>query len=210
MASASIRVLCVDDHRIVRDGIALIIGQEPDMEVVGSAATGHEAVALFRSQQPDVTLMDLRLGATSGVDAIREIRIHDPQARVVVLTMYEGDENIYRAHEAGAVTYLLKDTLAADLIRVVREVNAGRRPLMREIAARLARRAGRPALTAREVQVLDCMASGMRNKEIGTSLGIAEGTVQNHVKSIFAKLEVNDRNAAVYVAAQRGLVHIGQ
>ena len=209
MATSRIRVLCVDDHRIVRDGITLIIGQEPDMDVVGSAATGREAVALFRSHRPDVTLMDLRLGDASGVDAIREIRRHDPDARVVVLTMYEGDEDIYRAHEAGAITYLLKDTLAADLIRVVRQVHAGRRPLMPEIEARLAQRATRPALTAREIQVLELMAAGMRNKEIGTSLGIAEGTVQNHVKSIFAKLEVNDRNAAVYVAAHRGFVHIG-
>ena len=209
MNGSRIRVLCVDDHRIVRDGIALIIGQEPDMHVVGAAATGHEAVALFDSQRPDVTLMDLRLGETSGVDAIREIRSRSPEARIVVLTMYEGDEDIYRAHEAGAVTYLLKDTLASDLIRVLRLVHAGHRPLLPEIEARLARRATRRSLTARETQVLDLMAAGMRNKEIGTALGIAEGTVQNHAKSIFAKLSVNDRNAAVYVAARRGLVHFG-
>ena len=209
MNGSRIRVLCVDDHRIVRDGIALIIGQEPDMHVVGAAATGHEAVALFDRHQPDVTLMDLRLGETSGVDAIREIRSRSPEARIVVLTMYEGDEDIYRAHEAGAVTYLLKDTLASDLIRVLRLVHAGHRPLLPEIEARLALRATRPSLTARETQVLDLMAAGMRNKEIGTALGIAEGTVQNHAKSIFAKLSVNDRNAAVYVAARRGLVHLG-
>ena len=202
-------MLCVDDHRIVRDGIVLIIDQEPDMDVVGSATTGPEAVELFRRHRPDVTLMDLRLGDTSGVDAIREIRSFDAEARIVVLTMYEGDEDIYRAHEAGAVTYLLKDTLAADLIRVVRQVHAGGRPLMPEIEARLAQRATRPALTAREVQVLELMAAGVRNKEIAASLGIAEGTVQNHVKSIFTKLEVNDRNAAAYIAAQRGFVHIG-
>ena len=207
MERSRIRVLCVDDHPIVRDGIVLIIGQEPDMDVVGAAATGREAVTLFDTHRPDVTLMDLRLGETSGVDAIREIRSRCPEARIVVLTMYEGDEDIYRAHEAGAVTYLLKDTLASDLIRVLRLVHAGQRPLLPEIEARLARRATRRRLTARETQVLDLMAAGMRNKEIGAALGIAEGTVQNHAKSIFAKLSVNDRNAAVYVAARRGLVH---
>ena len=207
MEGSRIRVLCVDDHPIVRDGIVLIIGQEPDMDVVGAAATGREAVTLFDTHRPDVTLMDLRLGETSGVDAIREIRSRCPEARIVVLTMYEGDEDIYRAHEAGAVTYLLKDTLASDLIRVLRLVHAGQRPLLPEIEARLAQRASRRRLTARETQVLDLMAAGMRNKEIGAALGIAEGTVQNHAKSIFAKLSVNDRNAAVYVAARRGLVH---
>ena len=207
MEGSRIRVLCVDDHPIVRDGIVLIIGQEPDIDVVGAAATGREAVTLFDTHRPDVTLMDLRLGETSGVDAIREIRSRCPEARIVVLTMYEGDEDIYRAHEAGAVTYLLKDTLASDLIRVLRLVHAGQRPLLPEIEARLAQRASRRRLTARETQVLDLMAAGMRNKEIGAALGIAEGTVQNHAKSIFAKLSVNDRNAAVYVAARRGLVH---
>src|SRR5215471_13899902 len=142
--NGAIRVMCVEDHRIVRDGIALIINHEPDMEVVGSCATGEEAVALYQTCRPDVTLMDLRLGAMSGVDAIRAIRREDPGARIVVLTMYEGDEDIYRAHQAGATTYLLKDTLSADLIRVVREVHQGERPVMPVVEARLKERASAP------------------------------------------------------------------
>jgi DNA-binding NarL/FixJ family response regulator len=205
---ARIRVLCVDDHRIVREGLALIINHEPDMEVVGSAATGDEAVGLYRSSRPDVVLMDLRLGATSGVDAIRAICRDNPNARVVVLTMYEGDEDIYRAHEAGATTYLLKDTLSSDLIRVVRAVHAGERPVVPAVEARLAQRATMPTLTSREGEVLRLVSDGMRNKEIGATLSIAEGTVQIHVKNIFAKLGVNDRTSAVQVALRRGLVHM--
>lgn len=206
--SAPIRVLCVDDHRIVREGVALIIGQQPDMTVVGMAASGQEAVDLYEQCRPDVTLMDLRLGAMSGVDAIRTIRAKHPDARIVVLTMYEGDEDIYRAHEAGAMTYLLKDTLTDDLIRVVREVHAGKRPMMPAVEARLAERASQPTLTAREIEVIKLLAEGMRNKEIAAALGITEGTAQIHVKNIFAKLHVNDRTAALQVAIRRGLVHI--
>src|SRR3954468_356749 len=152
MPAESIRVMCVEDHRIVREGIALIINQEPDMEVVGACATGEEAVALFRSCRPDVTLMDLRLGRTSGVDAIKAIRREHPDARIVVLTMYEGDEDIFRAHEAGATTYLLKDTLSADLIRVVREVHAGKRPVLPEVQARLGRGAAGPPRRPRGIE----------------------------------------------------------
>jgi two-component system NarL family response regulator len=205
--SPPIRVLCVDDHRIVRDGLALIVGHEPDMEVVGSAASGEEALALYESCRPDVTLMDLRLGSMSGVDVIRAIRSKHPAARIVVLTMYEGDEDIYRAHEAGATTYLLKDTLSSNLIRVVRAVHAGERPIDPAIEARLAERASLPKLTSRENEVLRLLAEGLRNKEIATSLGIAEGTVQIHIKNIFVKLGVTDRLAAVQIAQRRGLVH---
>jgi two-component system NarL family response regulator len=206
--SDPIRVLCVDDHRIVREGVALIIGQQPDMRVVGLAATGQEAVELYEKCRPDITLMDLRLGAMSGVEAIKTIRSSHPDARIVVLTMYEGDEDIYRAHEAGAITYLLKDTLTDDLIRVIREVHAGKRPMMPAVEARLAQRATQPTLTAREIEVLRLLAEGMRNKEIAAALGITEGTAQIHVKNIFAKLHVNDRTAALQVAIRRGLVHI--
>src|SRR5687767_11973230 len=128
MTKSRIRILCTDDHQIVREGIALIINRQPDMQVVGSASSGEEAIALFRGLRPDVTLMDLQLGAMSGVDAIRAIRQEDAGARIVVLTVYQGDEDIYRALEAGASTYLLKDTLSADLIRVIRDVHAGRQP----------------------------------------------------------------------------------
>jgi DNA-binding NarL/FixJ family response regulator len=200
--------MCVEDHRIVREGIVLIINQEPDMEVVGACSSGDEAVSLYRECQPDVVLMDLRLGKTSGVDAIKAIRQIDPDARIVVLTMYEGDEDIFRAHQAGATTYLLKDTLSSDLIRVVRAVHAGERPVSPEIQARLAERAAAPKLTSREIEVLQLISEGLRNKEVGATLGIAEGTVQIHVKNIFGKLNVTDRTAAVQIAVRRGLIHM--
>ena len=198
-ARPAIRVMCVEDHRIVREGLALIINQEPDMTIVGACATGDEAVAMYRTAKPDVTLMDLRLGATSGVDAIKAIRKDDPNARIIVLTMYEGDEDIFRAHQAGATTYLLKDTLSSDLVRVVREVHGGQRPVLPEVQARLSERASMPTLTPREVEVLQLISQGLRNKEVGAMLGITEGTVQIHVKNIFAKLGVNDRTGAVPV-----------
>jgi DNA-binding NarL/FixJ family response regulator len=206
--NAQIGVLCVDDHRIVREGIALIIGRQPDMTVIGSAATGEEAVAHFRRHRPDVTLMDLQLGAMSGVDAIRAIRVLDPAARIVVLTMYQGDEDIHRALQAGATTYLLKDTLSDDLIRVVREVHAGEKPIGQDVQARLAERAAGPTLTPREIQVVELISRGMRNKEIAAALGITDETAQVHVKNILAKLKVQDRTAAINVALRRGIIHI--
>jgi RNA polymerase sigma factor (sigma-70 family) len=201
-------VLCVDDHRIVREGIGLIIARQADMEVVGSAATGEEAVLLFMRERPDVTLMDLQLPTMSGLDAIRAIRREDAEARIIVLTMYQGDEDIHRALSAGATTYLLKDTLSDDLIRFVREVHAGRSPIRADVKARLDERAGQPTLTPREVQVMELVYEGRRNKEIATLLGISEETVQVHLKNIFAKLKVGERTAAVNVALRRGIVHI--
>ena len=208
MADAPIRILCVDDHRIVREGLELIIAKQPDMRVAASAASGEESIALFRQHRPDVTLMDLQLGAMSGVDAIRAIRGEHPDARIVVLTMFQGDEDIFRALQAGAATYLLKDTLSDDLIRVVREVHAGRHPVPPEVEARLAERAAGPTLTPREVQVVGLIAEGMRNKEIAAALGISDETVQVHVKSIFWKLKVKDRSAAMNVALRRGIIHL--
>jgi two-component system NarL family response regulator len=207
MVKPRIRVLCVDDHRIVREGIGLIIARQEDMEVVGSAATGEEAVLLFKRERPDVTLMDLQLPVMSGLDAIRSIRREDAEARIIVLTMYQGDEDIHRALSAGATTYLLKDTLSDDLIRFVREVHAGRSPIRADVKARLDERAGQPTLTPREVQVMELVYEGRRNKEIGTLLGISEETVQVHLKNIFAKLKVGERTAAVNVALRRGIVH---
>jgi two-component system NarL family response regulator len=208
MDNPAIRVLCVEDHRIVREGLALIVNQEPDMKIVGSCATVDEAIELYRTLRPDVTLMDLRLGPASGVDAIKAIRKENANARIIVLTMYEGDEDIFRAHQAGATTYLLKDTLSSDLVRVVRQVHAGERPVLPEVQARLAERASMPTLTSREVQVLQLISQGLRNKEVGAMLGITEGTVQIHVKNIFAKLSVNDRTGAVQVAVRRGLIQM--
>ena len=208
MTDPPIRVLCVDDHRIVREGIGLIIARQPDMEVVGSAATGEEAVALFKRERPDVTLMDLQLSTMSGLEAIQAIRREDADARIIVLTMYQGDEDIHRALTAGATTYLLKDTLSDDLIRFVREVHAGRRPIRADVKARLDERATQPTLTPREVQVMELVSEGRRNKEIAVLLGISEETVQVHLKNIFAKLKVGERTAAVNVAIRRGIVHI--
>lgn len=210
MHNRRIRVLCVDDHRIVREGVALIIKRQPDMDVVGMAATGEEALELFKNCHPDVTLMDLRLRGMSGVEAIKAIRRIDPSARVVVLTMYQGDEDIYRALEAGATTYLLKDTLADDLIQVIRDVKAGKQPgVSPEVQARLAERSVRPELTPRELEILQLISQGMQNKEIAASLGISEATTQVHVKNILAKLDVRHRTAALNVALRRGIVHIG-
>jgi DNA-binding NarL/FixJ family response regulator len=204
-----IRILCVDDHAIVREGITLIINQQPDMRVVAAAGTGEEAVRMFRSERPDVTLMDLRLQSGSGTAAIEAIRRENPDARIIVLTMYDGDEDVHRALKAGAITYLLKDTLSDDLISVVRAVHSGQRPIGAAVEARLAEHATHPALTPREFEVLELLAQGLRNKEIAASLGIREGTVQVHVKSIFLKLNVNDRLAAISVALRRGVVHVG-
>jgi two-component system NarL family response regulator len=208
-ASATrIRVQCVDDHALVRDGISLKINLEPDMTVVASAATGEQAVALFAEHRPDVTLLDLQLPAMSGLEALREIRTIDPNARVIVLTMYQGEEDIYRALQAGAATYLLKGTLSDDLIRIVRAVHAGERPIPPDVAAKLAAREPRAALTAREIEVVTLMATGMQNKEIAAALHISHETVRLHAKNIFAKLQVPDRTAAVIDALRRGIIHL--
>ena len=206
--TSPIRILCVDDHRIVREGMALIIDREPDLTVVGLAATADEAVAQFTLHRPDITLMDLRLGTSSGLDALRQIKQIDPAAHVIVMTMYKGDEDIHRALTAGAAAYLLKDALSNDLIRTVREVRAGLHPVSADVQARLDQRASMPTLTAREVEVLDLVAAGKRNKEIALALNISDDTVQVHIKNIFAKLRVNERTSAVKVAVQRGIVHL--
>ena len=203
-----ITVMCVDDHRILRDGIALIISQQPDMQVVGAASSGEEAVTLFARVHPRVTVMDLQLPGMSGLDAIRQIKQQAPDARIVVLTMHKGEEDIYRALHAGVATYLLKDTLADDLGRVIREVDTGARPLSRDIQAIIENRSQDCVLTPREFDVLDAVYRGQRNKQIAASLGIGVETVRAHLKSIFTKLNVTDRTAAVNVALHRGIIHL--
>jgi two-component system NarL family response regulator len=203
-----ITVLCVDDHRIVREGLRMIINSEPDMTVIDAAATGTEAVDRYRQHTPDITLMDLQLPELGGVDAIRAIRRLDAHARIIVLTMYKGDEDIYRALDAGASTYLLKDTLADDLPRIVREVHAGGRTLPPDVQAKLQERAESPALTPREVEVMKLVAAGRRDKEIAIALSISSQTARVHVKNIFAKLGVGDRTEAMNVAIRRGIIHI--
>ena len=200
--------MCVDDHRVMLDGLALLIGRQPDMEVVASATNVPQAVAEHLRVSPDVTLMDLQLPEINGLEGIRRIRHAAPEARIVVLTMYQGDEDIHRALEAGARGYLLKDTLPDDLIRVIREVHAGQRSIPPEIAAALEQRASQPVLTFRESQVLELLATGKRNKEIAASLGISGDTASAHIKSIFVKFNVHDRTAALAEALGRGIIHI--
>lgn len=207
-AANTIRVLCVDDHRLMREGIARIVGVQPDMTVVAQASDGEQAVEQFLRFRPDVTLMDLEMPTMRGVQAIHAIRRHAPDARIVVLTMYHGDEDIHRAVAAGAVGYLLKDTLPDDLIRVIREVHSGQRAIPPEIAAALEQRASQPTLTLREFQVLELLATGKRNKEIAASLGISADTASAHVKSIFQKFNVHDRTAALAEALRRGIIHL--
>lgn len=209
MTPPRIRVLLVDDHRIVREGLAHVIDRQPDMRIAGAAATEEEAIQLYRQHRPDLTIMDLQLRGGSGVNAIRTIRSEDPCARIVVLTMMRGDEDIHRALEAGALTYLLKDTAIEDLTRIIREVHAGKsQPISPEVKAQIAARAERPALTGRETEVLELVRRGLRNREIGASLGISEETVQSHVRSILSKLDAQDRTAAVDVALRRGILHL--
>lgn len=193
---------------MVVEGLAVRIGREPDMEVVALATRGEHAVGLYDQFRPDVTLMDLQMPTMSGLEAIRAIRQGDGAARIVVLTMHHGDEDIYRALEAGAVTYLLKEALSDDLVRVIREVHAGGRPMSTEISALLDARKTEHSLTPREVQVVRLVAEGMRNAEIAVTLGISEETVKVHVKNILGKLNVKDRAAVIPVALRRGIIHL--
>jgi DNA-binding NarL/FixJ family response regulator len=208
MPTSTIRVLCADDHRLMREGIARIVGVQPDMTIVAQASDGEQAVAQFLKYRPDVTLMDLEMPRMNGVQAIQAIRAEQADARIVVLTMYHGDEDIHRAIAAGAMGYLLKDTLPDDLIRVIREVHSGRRAIPPEIAAVLEQRASQPTLTFRESQVLELLATGKRNKEIAAALGISGDTASAHIKSIFQKFNVHDRTAALAEALRRGIIHI--
>jgi two-component system NarL family response regulator len=208
MIKHRIRVLCVDDHPLVREAVSRKIELQPDMEVVATAANGQEAVELFRQHRPDVTLMDLHLPVLSGIEAILAIRAEDDQARIITLTMYDGDEQIFRALRAGATTYVLKSTLSDDLVRVVREVHAGGRPIPADVALHLAERTRRGILTHRETEVVELLATGMRNKEISSFLHISEDTVEAHLRNIFSKLNVKDRTAAVTVALRRGIIHL--
>jgi two-component system, NarL family, response regulator len=201
-------VLCVDDHRLVREGIALLINRASDMKVIATAGSGEEAISLFRTKHPDITLMDLQLPSLSGIDAIKAIRDLDAAARIIVLTVFQGDEDIHRALHAGASTYLLKDTISDELLRAIREVREGKQSITPYVESRLAQREGHPAVSPRELQVLTLIAEGLRNREIAVALGITEETVQVHVKSILSKLGVKDRSAAITTAIRRGIIHI--
>jgi DNA-binding NarL/FixJ family response regulator len=207
MPSKPIRVLCVDDHPMVLEGLVAVINGQSDMLLVGTASSGVEAVRLFREHRPDVTVMDLGLPVMSGREAICAIRHEWPNARIIVLTMFDGDEDIRRALGAGAVTYVLKDVRSGELLEIVRKVHAGMRPLPANIASLLETNADE-GLTTREIEVLGLIAKGMRNREIGSILGISNETTKVHVKNILAKLNVVDRTAAVNVGLQRGIIHL--
>jgi DNA-binding NarL/FixJ family response regulator len=207
-ADGRIRVLVADDHPVVRAGLAAVLVQQDDLELVGEAENGDRAVAMYREHQPDVCLMDLRMPVMDGVEAIRTITAEFPAARILALTTYEGDADIRRALEAGARGYLLKDMLLTDVIRAVRAVHRGDRVIPNAVAARLAEFPERSDLTERELEVLQLVARGLSNKEVARVIGRTDETVKIHLKNTFAKLDVADRTEAVTVALTRGLIHL--
>ena len=204
----AIRILVADDHYVVRMGITALVNTEPDMEVVGEAADGNQAVEMFQRLNPNLVLMDLRMPAKDGIAATKEIRNANPNARVLMLTTYDGDTEIHRAIEAGAQGYVLKNSTGDKLIPALRAVAAGEKWIPKEIASRLAARKMFEELTPRELQVLQQMAKGLANKEIGDVLKITEHTVKDHLKNILGKLRVADRTEAVTVALQRGIIQL--
>ena len=207
--TARIRILIVDDHPAIRKGLAATLEPEPDMEVVGSAATRQRAVLMWEDTRPDITLMDLALeGEDGGVEAIRQIRKDFPSAKFIVFSAMTGDEDVFQALRSGATTFLTKGTPDEELVQTIRDVHAGGRPIPPEIARKLADRLTQSSLTAREVEVLTLVAKGCRNKEVATALFISEETVQGHMKHILSKLGVNDRTGAAIVAAQRGIIRL--
>jgi two-component system NarL family response regulator len=203
-----IRILIADDHTVVREGLVSLVKRKSDMVIVAEARNGREAVDLWKEHRPDVALLDLRMPELDGVSAIKEIRELDPNAHIVVLTTYDGDEDIYRAIKSGAKAYLLKDTARDALVDCVRKVHAGETYLPAPLAAKLAERVSGDALSTREIEVLQRMAAGKSNKEIGAELFISEGTVKSHVKGIFTKLDVVSRTEAVSKATRRGLIQL--
>ncbi|HWC78052.1 MAG TPA: response regulator transcription factor [Blastocatellia bacterium] len=205
---SSIRVLLVDDHFVVRMGLATLINSQDDMTVVSEGANGKQAIDLFREHNPDVTLMDLRMPEMNGVEAIIAIRREYPECRIIVLTTYDGDEDIYRAFQAGARAYLLKDMHRDELLEAIRAVHRGQRFIPPAVANSLAERMPRSELTGRELEVLKLIVKGMSNREIAGALEIAEGTVKIHVNNILSKLGVGDRTKAATTAIQRGIVHL--
>jgi DNA-binding NarL/FixJ family response regulator len=203
-----IRVLCVDDHPLVRKGIASILANEADMELVGEANNGREAVEMFKQFKPDVVLMDLRMPDLDGTSATRMIRQEVPDAKIIALTSYDGDQDIYRALEAGVRGYILKEMVHTEVVRAIRTVHSGKRLMPQEVAERLSEYFPQVALTPREVEVLGLVAKGMANKEIATRLGTASGTVKMHIQNILAKLGASDRTHAVTIAMERGILHL--
>jgi two-component system NarL family response regulator len=203
-----VRILVVDDHHVVRKGLVALLSTIPTVEVVGEAGDGVEAVAMFSSLKPDITLMDLRLPRMGGVEAITQIRRETPAARIIVLTTFDGDEDIYRSLQAGAKAYLLKGMTTEELLSTIHAVDAGRTRIPAQIAEKLAERMAWQELTARELRVLERIVAGRANKEIAADLKISETTVKSHVNSLLSKLGVADRTHAATLALQRGIVHL--
>jgi DNA-binding NarL/FixJ family response regulator len=203
-----IRVFCVDDHPLLREGIITLINNQPDMQVVGEASTGQKAIEGFREHQPDIALMDIRLPDMSGIDVMIAIRKEFPEARIIMLTTSEGDVEIQRALEAGASGYMLKSMPPKDVVEAVRQVHRGKKRIPPEIAAHLAEHYSDEAITAREIEVLQHIAGGNRNRDIAEKLFISEETVKVHIKHIMEKLGASDRTQAVAIALKRGIIHL--
>lgn len=207
METKKIRIMVIDDQAVVRQGFVSLISTVPDMQIVAEGSNGREAVELFRQHQPDITLIDLRMPLMSGVEAIAEIRREFPGARIIVLTTYDGDEDIYRSVQAGAQGYLLKDMFFEELESAIRKVHGGARLIPGSVAERLAARMSSSELTSRELEVLKQIVDGKSNKEIANVLSISEATVKSHINNILSKLGVSDRTQAATRALQRGIVH---
>jgi len=206
--SETIRILVAEDHLVARVGVTTIVNLQPDMTVVAEAANGQQAVEMYRKHRPDVALLDMRMPVMSGVEAAAAIRKEFPEARMIALTTYGGDEDIRRALAAGVQAYLTKDVLHDEMLKAIRAVHAGQTYLPPAVAASLAAQMPRPDLSAREIQVLELIVQGLANKQIAYTLNIAEHTVKNHVKNILSKLGVQDRTQAATAAIQRGIIHL--
>jgi DNA-binding NarL/FixJ family response regulator len=203
-----IRILLVDDHPLLREGVAGLVADQPDMQLVSEASNGYEAIEQFRKHRPDITLLDLQMPALNGIDAMIAIRAEFPEARIIVLTTYKGDAQVVRALRAGARAYLLKSLLRRELLDTIRAVHAGQKRVTPEVARQVAEHAADEPLTSREIEVLRLIAAGEANKIVADHLGITEETVKGHVKNILSKLGANDRTHAVTIALKRGIIEL--